>query len=103
MNLVSKKYFFKFSPASRARDRCCLKFDFEYDLNIREDVSWDMFSHGAIASRDSSPGVAKLLLPLNDVVHVHALFHLSFIQLLNFVLGKRAKELEPLQEKKLPR
>lgn len=35
-----------------------------------------------------SPGVPELLLPLDDIVHIHSLLYLPFVELLDLILWR---------------
>lgn len=48
------------------------------------------FSRSRLADRlrQTSPGVAELLLPLDDVVHIHPLLYLPLVELLDLILRR---------------
>ena len=52
-------------------------------------MGFALWCFGRTGKDGGSPGVAELLLPLNDVVHIHALFYFPLIQLLNFILTEK--------------
>lgn len=57
-----------------------------------------LWCFGHTGKDGGSPGVAELLFPLNDVVHIHALFYLPLIQLLNFILRDKDYRLSQYQK-----
>jgi len=58
-------------------------------LQLQQGGEFLDFAMQCFGKDDGSPGVAEFLFPLNDVVHIHALFYLPLIQLLNLILREQ--------------